>query len=153
MYRKIFKILLVLLCMIIIFSFSEDNGLESNKKSDGTILFISKYILGHKLKENEKSIYINKYVVPVRKSAHFTIYLLLGLSIISLLYEYKIINIKAIVIAMIISILYACSDEIHQIFVSGRTGKIIDVLIDSIGSFVGIMIYQFIMRIRRKKYE
>ena len=151
MYKKIFKILIVLLCMICIFTFSEDNGEKSNKKSDGTIIFISRFIVGHKLSKQEQIKYINKYVVLVRKSAHFIIYLILGLSIISLLYEYKIVNTKAIIIALIISILYACSDEIHQIFIPGRTGRIIDVFIDGMGAFIGIMTYYLFHKRKEKR--
>ncbi len=137
--------------MICIFTFSEDNGEKSNKKSDGTIIFLSRFIVGHKLNKKEQTKYINKYVVLVRKSAHFIIYLILGLSIISLLYEYKIINTKAIIIALIVSILYACSDEIHQILIPGRTGKILDVLIDSTGAFIGIIIYYLFHKRKEKR--
>ena len=133
MYKKIIKIIIVLLCMITIFSFSSDNEQQSNKKSDGVIIRFTRIIVGHNLSEKEKTKYINKYVVFVRKSAHFTIYFILGLSLISLV--------------------YACSDELHQLFVSGRSGQITDVLLDSTGSFVGIYIYYLFYKIRSKKYE
>ena len=37
--------------------------------------------------------------------------------------------------------IYACTDEFHQLFVMGRSCEIRDVLIDTLGSFVGILIY------------
>ena len=77
MYKKIIKIVIVILCMITIFSFSKDTDQESDKKSDGVIVNITSVILGHKLSEKEKTKYINKYVVFVRKSAHFIIYMIL----------------------------------------------------------------------------
>lgn len=39
--------------------------------------------------------------------------------------------------------LYAASDEIHQLFVTGRAGSFRDVLIDSIGAFLGLRVYIF----------
>jgi VanZ family protein len=42
---------------------------------------------------------------------------------------------------VVISVLYAISDEYHQHFVHGRHGTPIDVLIDSIGIF-GIVVWE-----------
>ena len=41
----------------------------------------------------------------------------------------------------LICFLYACSDEIHQSFISGRDGNFLDVIIDSIGYLFGIFLY------------
>jgi VanZ family protein len=41
-------------------------------------------------------------------------------------------------------ILYAISDEVHQLFVLGRGAQVVDVLIDSLGAFVGIGMYRVI---------
>ena len=151
MIRKIIKLIIVVLCMVIIFSFSTDTGTESNKKSDGVIISICKTFIKHDLSTKEKEKYINKYVKLVRKSAHFLIYLILGISIISLIKEYQIINSKALLIAITISFLYACSDEIHQTFVAGRSGEVLDVLIDTIGGSLATILYYLIYR--RKKHE
>lgn len=153
MIKKIIKLLIVLFCMFTIFSFSSDNNIESNKKSDGVIIRTCRLFLRKDLSEKEKTKYIEKYVVLVRKTAHFSIYLLLGLSIISLLKEYRQININAIIIALIISILYAVSDEIHQMFIPGRSGELLDVILDSLGSITGIYLYYLFTKIRRNKYE
>jgi VanZ family protein len=40
---------------------------------------------------------------------------------------------RPLLLAVAISFAYACSDEFHQTFVSGRTGTPVDVAIDSIG--------------------
>lgn len=49
-------------------------------------------------------------------------------------------NSKILIISILMCVIYACSDEIHQLFVFGRSGEIRDVLIDFIGSFIGILI-------------
>ena len=48
-----------------------------------------------------------------------------------------------------VAALYAASDEIHQLFVVGRAGSARDVLIDSIGAFLGLRVYSWFDR-RRK---
>ena len=40
--------------------------------------------------------------------------------------------------------IYASTDEIHQLFVGGRSGRFTDVLIDTAGGFIGIMAAAFI---------
>jgi len=54
---------------------------------------------------------------------------------------------KLIFLAILISILYAISDEVHQLFVPGRNGSINDILLDTIG----ILTATFIYSIRIKK--
>ena len=146
MIKKIIKIVLLLLCMILIFSFSSDNGSNSSKKSDGLIIRIYQSITHNKLSDKEKEIIVDKYVIPVRKSAHIIVYLILGVLSISLIKEYRLIDIKALIISIIFCFLYACSDEIHQLFVMDRSGEVLDVLIDSIGSFIGIYLYYLVYK-------
>jgi len=154
MIKKIIKIILLLLCMILIFSFSSDNGNSSSKKSDGLIIKIYQSITHKKLSDKDKEIIVDKYVIPVRKSAHITIYLILGVLSISLIKEYRLIDLKALIISIIFCFLYACSDEIHQLFVMDRSGEVLDVLIDSIGSFIGIYLYYLIYKKKGvKRYE
>lgn len=77
----------------------------------------------------------------VRKAAHFTAYALLGLSVffsVHLLYDRLRMRLKAVA-ALSVCALYACFDEIHQLFVPGRDGNFIDVLIDVSGSLCGIV--------------
>ena len=139
--------------MTSIFVFSSDNGEESTKKSDGVIVSFAKIFVGHNIEKKEQEKLIARYVSFVRKGAHFTIYFILGLSLISLVKEYRIIDKKSIIIALIIACLYSISDEIHQLFVPGRDGKALDVLIDSIGSLTGIYLYYIFYKIRRNKNE
>ena len=47
----------------------------------------------------------------------------------------------------IIGILYAITDEIHQLFVPGRSGRILDIGIDSLGVITGIFIYKLLEKL------
>ena len=44
---------------------------------------------------------------------------------------------------------YAASDELHQVFVSGRTPSVVDVAIDSIGAAAGVALLAWVLRRRR----
>jgi VanZ family protein len=83
----------------------------------------------------------------VRKNAHFFAYLLLGLLVTNALINSDIRRIKCIILAAAICVLYASSDEIHQLFVPGRGGMVMDVVIDSAGAVIGICIIG-VLRIR-----
>lgn len=50
--------------------------------------------------------------------------------------------------AIIIAYLYAISDELHQSFVPGRTSRFRDTLIDLVGIFIGIFIFQKIISLK-----
>lgn len=43
---------------------------------------------------------------------------------------------KPMLIAVIVSITYAATDEIHQLFVLGRSSSLIDMMFNSMGSFL-----------------
>lgn len=49
--------------------------------------------------------------------------------------------------------IYACSDEIHQLFLSGRSARILDTFIDSIGGFSGISILNIHKTCKIKKKD
>ncbi|MBQ9332814.1 MAG: VanZ family protein [Lachnospiraceae bacterium] len=51
------------------------------------------------------------------------------------------------VIAFLICLVYACSDELHQTFVDGRSGEVRDVVIDVSGALIAIVLTAVILRI------
>ena len=73
------------------------------------------------------------------------------------IYTYKAVSCdvkdrkKAVLIAQLISTGYASTDEIHQLFVPGREGKVFDVMIDSCGAFCGIMVSMLTQKLIEKK--
>lgn len=144
--KKYIKLLLVLIVMITIFIFSNDTSTASTKKSDRLIINTSELILNRKLTKKEKELYTSKYVVIVRKTAHFTLYFLLGLLFISFLKEFDLNNKKLILYTILFVFIYACSDEIHQLFIYERSGEILDVLIDTLGGITSSSIYVLLRR-------
>lgn len=78
---------------------------------------------------------------------HATEYLILSILMLNWLRNYEIKEWKAVVISIIISFLYACTDEFHQLFVDGRTSQFTDVLIDTFGAILGVAMINVTIRI------
>ncbi len=84
----------------------------------------------------------------VRKSAHIIAYFILGI----LMYRALRITIRrwqtrtVASFALLSCSLYAVTDEIHQLFVPGRSGELRDVMIDSIAALVGVGLCVWLMR-------
>lgn len=106
---------------------------------------------------------------PVRKLAHFTEFAILGALVLNLLVQIKrrqlatetLVPASALgpyikricAAAWSFATLYAVTDEIHQIFVPGRTGKPTDVLIDSAGILFGILIVALVLHLIAKRKQ
>lgn len=133
--NKIIRYVPVVTIMIIIFMFSNQPADDSTKVSDSFILSIA-HLLNLNIIPDDNITHI------VRKSAHFTIYLLLGLAVINLIITYRQKMAKTIIISIIVCLLYAISDEIHQMFIPGRSAEIIDICIDTLGATIGIILYK-----------
>lgn len=142
--------ILVITWMGVIFWFSDMDSIESNDKSknviinvvDTTIDTTNKLgITDEHLSEEKKQEFADKLNVPLRKLMHASIYLMLALLLMNALMVSHCKLKLSIVLSIIISFIYACSDEYHQTFVNGRTGNAIDVLIDTFGAIVGSSIY------------
>ena len=93
----------------------------------------------------------------VRKCAHFTEYLLLGLSLFATVREYDPVRLerneqwqRTALLSWGIGALYALTDELHQAFVPGRSCEFRDMLIDSCGVAAGVLIMAA-LRSRRTK--
>lgn len=135
----IFSWLLVLASMLMIYNFSAENAEKSTSTSEGVIVQILDIFME---KEEITPPVIIKYQFPIRKVAHFGIYMLLGFCMLSAFEKtFKIKIWLNIVFSMISSVLYAISDEIHQNFSAGRGPSPKDVLIDSAGALCGILIF------------
>ena len=94
---------------------------------------------------------VDSYQRLVRKSAHFLIFLSLGVCCLAALSTYNIKGKTAFSLSLSLCFLYASSDELHQLFVEGRSGQISDVILDTAGSLTGIIVTSLIIkRILRK---
>jgi VanZ family protein len=63
----------------------------------------------------------------------------------ALLFIFINFAIKSKTKSILIAYLYGISDEIHQLFIPGRTSKFTDTLIDLLGIFIGLFFLKFII--------
>ncbi len=155
--KIIVSYIFVILWMVVIFMFSSANGELSSSNSTGlinsTISVIDNTLVSIHIKEKpltklEKLELIETLNVPIRKLAHFTEYLILCLLWINALNKSNVKH--KYLLAILFSIIYAISDEYHQTFISGRSGQLLDVLIDSGGVITGSIINKLLNKIRKK---
>lgn len=150
MVKKVVLWALVILCMALIFSFSAQGADDSMDLSDGLLYDILNFL------HIELSLEVVTFLrVFIRKVAHFSIYMLLGvLSYMLFKVGYEKREKFSALYAILMCAAYAITDEVHQIFVPGRSGMIRDVLIDSAGAMCGIVLAGlvcWIITCRRRK--
>ena len=141
--KTILLLALNIFWMIVIFTFSSQPAQESSQVSGFFRDFLDKAV-GILFKGNLPGIFTeNQPMIEhlVRKAGHVTEYMILGILTCASLRRLTLK--KAALIALAICVLYASSDEFHQIFVSGRGPAVTDVLLDSAASAIGICIIRF----------
>lgn len=143
----------MLLMMVLIFLFSAKTATES----DGTSLPIAKGLLNTyqslfgKMGKDSYDVSLRVANVLTRKAAHVTEY-----GILSILVSYYIWvrghrGKQFFFLTILISVGYAITDEIHQLFVPGRAGRITDVLIDSSGCIMGALFFLLIYHLIKNR--
>ncbi len=151
--RIIFGILTVI-TFITIFIFSNQNGEKSGSVSrDFTKKVIDILHIDKNLNEIEKENLIENSQFIVRKLAHFTIYTIAGINLYEFINTYNIKNKYKMIGALLVGIIYATSDEIHQMFSGGRTPAVMDVFIDSCGVLFGINMFLITNKIIKNKKQ
>ena len=146
MRRKIFLVLSIL-WMCVIFYMSNQPATISSNHSGNVINIISSIPFIGSLMDYLMSINIGEFIV--RKGAHMFSYCLLSILLFMSVYENNIK--KSYIISFIGTFLYACTDEFHQLFIPGRSGEFRDVMIDSLGGTIGLILIGFIARYKIKK--
>ena len=147
--KKVFHSILVIIWMFVIFNFSSQNGRKSTNTSDvvtSMVVNVTTSVTNKNVSREEVKKRVEDSTFLVRKMAHFTEYLILGILVLQLLSDYTKINKRMLIVSLIICYLYSVSDEVHQIFIPGRTAKVLDTFIDGAGSLVGITIYSIYQR-------
>ena len=149
--RLIFLTLIIINC-ITIFHFSNQVADTSSNTSGRVVNFIITTFPQFKnMPENEKEQIAQEILQPiVRKLAHFSIYTSLGIWVMSFALTFNNTDLKRGIYSLIFGIAYATSDEIHQLFIEGRSCELRDVCIDSLGVLTGIVIVMIIVTIFRK---
>lgn len=146
--KKTFRWIVVIGIMVIIFYLSAQPATQSAALSKGWMIRLKVII-------NELGLispYFKEWILrrsnnEIRKLAHVIIYYVLGMVTLAALEGSSLIKKKAFFIALGICVLYAVGDEVHQLFILGRSAEIRDVLIDSCGALGGIITVRLIEKI------
>ena len=146
---KWFKIILIILWMGLIFSFSNQTGTSSSSLSTKVLTRIA-ITIDKDMTDEEIDEFVDKYSFIIRKVAHLTIYFVLGILAYINLREYMKVTPALVIYSIIFCLVYASTDEIHQLLVNGRSGNIYDVILDTCGSTLAILISYYSRR-RLKK--
>ena len=125
MKRHLWK-MATFLIMALIFFFSSQNAESSSEVSGWFVQFI---------------LQIPHAVFIVRKAAHFILYASLAYCMIHTWKQPTLAK------NVTVCFLYACSDEIHQLFSQGRSGQISDILWDT---FAALCITAFYLYIKKR---
>lgn len=140
--RRLILPTLLIFQMCFIFIMSSFGHNSSDAQSNLFVDFIAQNFphVRHGLENNLIS--LSTLIFLVRKTAHFTEYAILGALFYLNLMQHSKPNqpYKKILLPIIFSFPYACTDEIHQIFVPGRSAQFRDVLIDTLGASFGCLL-------------
>lgn len=147
-FTLIFRIFTII-WMTIIFAMSAQSADESTETS----LFVGRtvcqvFVPGYReMPDVDQARLARKIDHPVRKVAHATEYAVLAILVWLALSTRRH---SRYLIAILFSFMYASTDEFHQIFVPGRAGMFTDVMIDTAGAAVGLLLIFFCKNAHKK---
>lgn len=131
------------MCMAVIFFMSHKPAMESAEMSG----VITEWLIEHGVSENNAE---NTETV-VRKSAHMFEFFSLCFCMGMFVHVRKgRLSVKYIAAVLAICVLYAASDEIHQLFIDGRAGQVRDVLIDTSGAALAMLLLIVVEKVSEK---
>ncbi len=162
--KRVIAGVFVIAWMTIVFIFSSQDGIQTLNTSGAVIHTIEKTVNNdesqvdsHTFENNtdnkttQKYKYSSKLQKIVRKNAHCILYTVGGVAISVFFTTYNFGKCKLILFTILTGFLYAVLDEIHQMYVPGRTSSAIDVIIDTTGIIIGLTIFIIILNLTTKK--
>ena len=154
---------LVIAMLCVIFGFSAADATHSSHLSEGVCIRLVREVSSVLPEQFPKERMLKIAAIiefPIRKCAHFSEYAVLSITI--NLYLWVCLRMerlleakkwKIFLRAEVFCALYACSDELHQYFVPGRSCRFFDVCVDSTGTFFGALLFWGIFHLREQKRE
>lgn len=147
--RYILIVCIIVLCCKIFALSSQDGGVSAGTSRQFTEILLK--TLG--LECNDRTIEIINPVI--RKVAHFSVYMLLGFLTMCTCETFKWQKVYKFDFSTMFAFVFACSDELHQRLVPGRSGEFADVCLDTVGAMLGVLIVLAIalicVQIKKKK--
>ena len=147
----IFFCFVCLIWLAFIYVLSSENGITSSNSSNKIMYFVRNIIYKdfNQFDEKLKNVINRRLSLIVRKSAHIFLFMILFILVFNfcfLLFDYRM----SCLCSLILVLIFAIIDEIHQGFVYGRARSLGDIFIDMIGGFIGYLIVYFVICRRRR---
>lgn len=149
---------LVFLTMLSIFIFSSHDSKKSTQLSDKAFETVQEMVSDTTYADEISNLSASQkveFILVIRKTAHILIYALLGFLLMGSFSLYEIKVRTRMIFSALVGVLYAISDEWHQTFVNGRSGRIADVGFDFCGVIIGIALMLVLISVinRIKKHK
>jgi VanZ family protein len=138
----------------LIFGFSAQTATTSSGLSERVCYVIAdeiNRIRQEGLSETQLQERAEKIQYPIRKCAHMTEYAIFALLLFNMLCTFGVKGKRRFAFALLLVFLYAATDEFHQLYVPGRSGQFTDVLIDTAGGLVMLLLLAAVCRIRARR--
>lgn len=141
--------ILMILWMILIFYMSSRTNMELDSTKSFMLNIMVKIFKGNDfylLDSAAQNNILSTYSYIVSKTAHFLEYgILCYFCYLAFIYlkKYRI----RYIISVLICLIYAITDEYHQSFVSSRTPRVFDVIIDVTGAIMMILLIELVITI------
>lgn len=152
--KSVLSWLTVLLCMLTIYLLSAQPAKISDGNSMGAVTHAvdtTVKLTKAKIIESEKLKLVDRINSVAREYMHGVMFLVLGILVQNAVTISAPREIKMIAISLTVCLIYSITDEIHQLFVPGRAFQLSDLVMDTIGSMIGIAAMWFLYnRVRRK---
>ena len=133
--------------MALIFLFSNQTADISDDTSDSLIEMVvsAVYPKFNELDNADRLYIIDNFSAPIRKAAHFCEFFVLGTVAFFhfITYPFKKKKLYA-ALPFLVGFLYSVSDELHQLFISGRACRILDIYIDFAGVLLSVIFFYLI---------
>lgn len=143
-FAMLVSIALTVVMLYAIWQFSAQNSSETSALSGKLawkVTSVAEKVLGRDLN-------VLKVEALLRKMAHFGVFMALGFGLAGIFVWQRRIPVPVIVIML--GMICAVLDEFHQSFTPGRNPSGFDVLIDTAGVCVGMMVVLLVRRLLRK---
>ena len=133
--KKAFSTTLVALWMITIFAFSAQPADESTDTSHAVGRFIGGFVISdfEQWEPEKQESFASQIDFYVRKTSHAMEYALLCILFLLTFHSFGVQAGRSFGLALLCTIGYAVTDEVHQLFVSGRAFQMFDIIIDTLG--------------------
>lgn len=125
---------LTVVWIMVIFAFSMQSGTESSELSGGIVDWLIELVF------NGEFAYAVELGFLTRKVAHFTEYLVLGVLVTHTVKQTNCFEqvFVIVVVSVLVCVCVAACDETIQLFSEGRSGQVVDVVLDSCGALCGV---------------